>query len=129
MLPKHNPLCDGFTLIELLAVMAIIAILVALAMPSWRATSNDALIHQAKLVLQRLAIRQHRFLRGHGRFAQQDELPSLDALGGSVAQRYELQVESGSSHYLLRLIDADNELPDLMLNHLGQWGASEVAPP
>ena len=129
MLPKHNSLCDGFTLIELLAVMAIIAILVALAMPSWRAKSNDALIHQAKLVLQRLAIRQHRFLRGHGRFAQQDELPSLDALGGSVAQRYELQVESGSSHYLLRLIDADNELPDLVLNHLGQWGASEVAPP
>lgn len=129
MLPKHSSLCDGFTLIELLAVMAIIAILVALAMPSWRATSNDALIHQAKLVLQRLAIRQHRFLRGHGRFAQQDELPSLDALGGSVAQRYELQVESGSSHYLLRLIDANNELPDLMLNHLGQWGASEVAPP
>ena len=129
MLPKHNSLCDGFTLIELLAVMAIIAILVALAMPSWCTKSNDALIHQAKLVLQRLAIRQHRFLRGHGRFAQKDEQPSLDALGGSVAQRYELQVESGSSHYLLRLIDADNELPDLMLNHLGQWGASEVAPP
>lgn len=118
---------SGFTVVELMAVMAILAVLVALAMPSWRATTNEAMIQQARLVLQRLALRQHRFLRGHGRFARQHELPTLDSLGNSVARRYQLQVESDVSQYSLRLIDPNGELPDLALNHLGQWASSEGA--
>jgi len=41
-----------------MAVVAILAIFVALAMPSWRAQANEAVIQQARVVLQRLAIRQ-----------------------------------------------------------------------
>ena len=82
MSKRHTTPERGFTLVELMAVIAILAILVALAMPSWRAAGNEALIQQARSVLQRLAIRQHRFLKGNGRFAKQDELPHLASLGG-----------------------------------------------
>ena len=124
MSTRRNPAEPGFSLVELLVVMAIIAVLSAIAMPSWRTMSNEALVQQARLVLQRLAIRQHRFLRTHGRFAEPHELPRLDVLSGAVARRYELWVDSGATRYQLRLIDPTDELPELALNHLGQWMAS-----
>lgn len=127
--PNRNAFERGFTIVELLVVVSILAVLAALAMPSWRATTNDALIQQARLVLQRLAMRQHRFFRGHGRYAAEQELPALAALGSTVSQRYELQVESDSSGYLISLIDPDGELPTLALNHLGQWASVAGAPP
>lgn len=129
MVQKRNALERGFTLVELLVVMAIVAVLAAIAMPSWRATANEALVQQARLVLQRLAIRQQRFRRGHGRFAEQHELPTLDSLGSAVARRYRLRVESEPSGYLLRLTDPDNELPELALSHLGQWVSPAVGAP
>ena len=128
-MPNRNAFEPGFTIVELLVVVSILALLAALAMPSWRATTNDALIQQARLVLQRLAMRQHRFFRGHGRYAAEQELPALAALGSTVSQRYELQVESDSSGYLISLIDPDGELPTLALNHLGQWASVAGAPP
>ncbi len=128
-MPNRNAFEPGFTIVELLVVVSILAVLAALAMPSWRATTNDALIQQARLVLQRLAMRQHRFFRGHGRYAAEQELPALAALGSTVSQRYELQVESDSSGYLISLIDPDGELPTLALNHLGQWASVAGAPP
>ena len=128
-MPNRNAFEPGFTIVELLVVMSILAVLAALAMPSWRATTNDALIQQARLVLQRLAMRQHRFFRGHGRYAAEQELPALAALGSTVSQRYELRVESDSSGYLISLIDPDGELPTLALNHLGQWASVAGAPP
>ena len=48
----------------------------------------------------------------------------LDVLSGAVARRYELWVDSGATRYQLRLIDPTDELPELALNHLGQWMAS-----
>ena len=128
-MPNRNAFEPGFTIVELLVVVSILAVLAALAMPSRRATTNDALIQQARLVLQRLAMRQHRFFRGHGRYAAEQELPALAALGSTVSQRYELQVESDSSGYLISLIDPDGELPTLALNHLGQWASVAGAPP
>ena len=128
-MPNRNAFEPGFTIVELLVVVSILAVLAALAMTSWRATTNDALIQQARLVLQRLAMRQHRFFRGHGRYAAEQELPALAALGSTVSQRYELQVESDSSGYLISLIDPDGELPTLALNHLGQWASVAGAPP
>ena len=128
-MPNRNAFEPGFTIVELLVVVSILAVLAALAMPSWRATTNDALIQQARLVLQSLAMRQHRFFRGHGRYAAEQELHALAALGSTVSQRYELQVESDSSGYLISLIDPDGELPTLALNHLGQWASVAGAPP
>jgi len=58
MSTRHSTPGRGFTLVELMAVVAILAIFVALAMPSWRAQANEAVIQQARVVLQRLAIRQ-----------------------------------------------------------------------
>lgn len=129
MVPNRNAFDSGFTIVELLVVVAILAVLATLAMPSWRATNNDALIQQARLVVQRLAMRQHRFFRRHGRYAAEQELPALAALGRAVSQRYELRVESDSSRYLIRLIDPDGELPTLALNHLGQWASVAGGPP
>jgi type IV pilus assembly protein PilE len=123
-MPQRNAGVSGFSLVELLSVMAIVAVLSVLAVPSWRAMSDEALVQQGKLVLKRLAIRQLRFRRGHGRFAEQHELPSLDFLASKVARRYELRVDTDAAGYQLRLIDPADELPLLALNHLGQWVAS-----
>lgn len=124
---RHNFLENGFTLFELLVVIAIVAVLTTIAMPSWRATTNEALVQHARLVLHRLAIRQQQFRRRYGRFAEQHELPTLASLEAAVGRRYELRVESASSSYRLILIDPENELPELTLNDLGQWGAPMAA--
>ena len=41
---RHNVFANGFTLLELLVVIAIVAVLTTIAMPSWRATTNEALV-------------------------------------------------------------------------------------
>ena len=124
---RHNVLANGFTLLELLVVIAIVGVLSTRAMPSWRATTNEGLGQHARRVLHRLAIRQQQFRRRYGRFAEQHELPTLASLEAAVGRRYELRVESASSSYRLILIDPEDELPELTLNDLGQWGAPLAA--
>ncbi|MGB2104118.1 MAG: type IV pilin protein, partial [Luminiphilus sp.] len=45
------PAASAFSLIEMLVVLAMVALLGAMALPSWRAQQNQAVVDEARLVL------------------------------------------------------------------------------
>ena len=108
-------------MIEMLVVLAIMSLLAGVALPSWRAHQDQAVLREAKWVLQRLDIAQRDFLLRHGRYATEIELPDLTTLSGSVAGHYLLEVAAGHQAFLLQLVARSPSLPDLKLNHLGVW--------
>ena len=126
---KCNSQGQGFTLIEGLVVLAIVALLAAMAMPSWQSIHDESIIREARVVLHRLELRQQRFKRQHARFAGQAELPPLAVLSDAVAQRYQLAVEATPSTYRLQLTDPENVLPPLTLDQRGDFERAAEAVP
>jgi len=55
----------GFTLVEMLIVMAVVAILVAIIIPSYRAMQNEAWIAKAEKELQTLQVAVESYYRHH----------------------------------------------------------------
>lgn len=125
MMIRCRPGLRAFSLIEILIVLVMISLLAGIALPSWRAHQHQAVLREAKWVLQRLDIAQRDFLSRHGRYATDMELPILSRLSPSVAESYDLQVAAGDQAFLLHLMAKPSSLPDLQLNHLGVW--SEIA--
>lgn len=121
MMPRGRPRLGAFSLIEMLIVLVIISLLAGVALPSWRAHQDRAVLREAKWVLQRLDIAQRDFLLRNGRYASEIELPDLTTLSGSVAGHYLLGVAAGDQAFVLQLMAKTPSLPDLKLNHLGVW--------
>ena len=62
---KYN---KGFTLIELLIVMAVVAILVAIIIPSYRGMQHEAWMAQAEKEVQTLQTAVESYYRHHGEY-------------------------------------------------------------
>ena len=127
MVPRSRPRLGAFSLIEMLIVLVIISVLVGVALPSWRAYQDQAVLREAKWVLQRLDIAQRDFMLRHGRYATEIELPDLTTLSPIVDEAYRLQVDMGEQAFSLQLMTKSPSLPDLMLNHLGVWSEQSRA--
>ena len=127
MVPRSRPRFWAFSLIEMLIVLVIISVLVGVALPSWRAYQDQAVLREAKWVLQRLDIAQRDFMLRHGRYATEIELPDLTTLSPIVDEAYRLQVDMGEQAFSLQLMTKSPSLPDLMLNHLGVWSEQSRA--
>ena len=121
MVPRIGPRFWAFSLIEMLIVLVIISLLVGVALPSWRAYQDQAVLREAKWVLQRLDIAQRDFMLRHGRYATEIELPDLTTLSPIVDAAYRLQVDMGEQAFSLQLMTKAPSLPDQRLNHLGVW--------
>ena len=118
---------SAFSLIEMLVVMAMVALLGAMALPSWRAQQNQAVVDEAKLVLQRLDLRQRTYLLRYARPATEAELPALHELSETVAAHYRLEVLIRDTGYRQRLVPTKPDLPVIGLGDTGVW-VEAVAP-
>jgi len=115
------PAAGAFSLIEMLVVLAMIALLGAMALPSWRAQQNQAVVDEAKLVLQRLDLKQREHLLRYAHPATEAELPALDVLSVTVAAHYRLEVVIEDEGYRLRLVPIKPDMPTLGLSDTGVW--------
>ena len=115
------PAAGAFSLIEMLVVLAMVALLGAMALPSWRAQQNQAVVDEAKLVLQRLDLKQREHLLRYAHPATEAELPALDVLSVTVAAHYRLEVVIQDEGYRLRLVPIKPDMPTLGLSDTGVW--------
>jgi len=115
------PAAGAFSLIEMLVVLAMVALLGAMALPSWRAQQNQAVVDEAKLVLQRLDLKQREHLLRYAHPATEAELPALDVLSVTVAAHYRLEVVIEDEGYRLRLVPIKPDMPTLGLSDTGVW--------
>ena len=119
-----QPWARAFSLIEILVVLTIIALLVAIAAPSWRAQQNQALTNEARIVLERLDLKQRQFMLRHARYASAHELPPLQNISTALIGHYRLEVWADAREYAVQLIGKRPGLPVLALNHLGVFTES-----
>ena len=113
------PAAGAFSLIEMLVVLAMVAVLGAMALPSWRAQQNQAVVDEAKLVLKRLDLKQREHILRHAHPATAAELPALDELSETVAAHYRLEVMIQGGAYQLRLVPTKPDMPTLGLSDNG----------
>ena len=71
----------GFTLLEVLTVVIVIAVLVAIAVPSWQQHVMRTRRASATEMLTHLQIAQERFFGRHARYATPDELSRAEPVG------------------------------------------------
>jgi type IV pilus assembly protein PilE len=117
----------GFTLIELLFVMALIAILSSLALPSYQHTQLKSQRTLAKLALAKTAHWLERAASISGNY------PSAvpDSVWQSSELRYRLQAQSQAQSFTLTAIPLDAQAKDacgsLTLGHTGERGVQNAA--
>lgn len=90
----------GYTLVELLACLALVALLAAIAIPSWQATVTRAQRADGKAALLALAAAQERYRFVHGRYADAAAPAPPDGLGLASSERgwYELRIDHADEH-------------------------------
>jgi prepilin-type N-terminal cleavage/methylation domain-containing protein len=113
------PAASAFSLIEMLVVLAMVALLGAMALPSWRVQQNQAVVDEARLVLRRLDLKQRGHLLRYAYPATAAELPAIDVLSETVAAHYRLEVLIQGGAYQLRLVPTKPDLPALGLSDTG----------
>ena len=113
------PAAGAFSLIEILVVLAMVALLGAMALPSWRAQQNQAVVDEAKLVIRRLDLKQREHLLRYAHPATAAQLPALDVLSATVAAHYRLEVVIQDEGYRLRLVPIKPDKPTLGLSDTG----------
>ena len=113
------PAAGAFSLIEILVVLAMVALLGAMALPSWRAQQNQAVVDEAKLVIRRLDLKQREHLLRYAHPATAAQLPALDVLSATVAAHYRLEVVIQDEGYRLRLLPIKPDKPTLGLSDTG----------
>ena len=121
------PAASAFSLVEMLVVLAMVALLGAMALPSWRAQQNQAVVDEAKLVLRRLDLKQREHLLRYPRPATAAELPAIDVLSETVAAHFRLEVMIQGGAYQLRLVPTKPDMPTLGLSDNGV--GVEATPP
>ena len=93
----------GFTLEEVLACMAVVAILAALAIPSWQSLLQRTRRVDAAAALHAVATAQERFRLVHGRYADAAAPGPPVGLGLGTSERgwYRLRIErAGESDFI-----------------------------
>lgn len=85
----------GFTLVEIVACLAIVAILAALAIPSWQALLERTRRVDAATALHSVATAQERYRLVYGRYADQAAPAPPVGLGLATSERgwYRLRIE------------------------------------
>lgn len=128
----------GFTLVELVACLAIVAILAALATPSWRYLVLRAQRADATAALYALATAQERYRMVHGRYA--DAAAPAPPVGLGLAQStrgwYELRIErADATSYTATARPiagatqaADTRCRILSIDQAGERGSGPAAP-
>ena len=129
----------GYSLIELLCVMAIVATLAALAVPSGQALLRRVHRHEARLALLRIHAAQERRYAEQLRYAtylQSTGAEGLDLPLRSQYDRYDLQLhtDTGGQHYSAeaRPVPGSSQAQDLdcallWVDDLGRHGSQGAA--
>ncbi|MDR6936460.1 type IV pilin protein [Luteibacter sp. 3190] len=119
----------GFTLIELVIVVLIVAILAAVAIPSYRRYIVRSHRVDAQTALLDLAARQERFFYSNNAYA--DTLAKLNAQSTLAGPLYEVSVASASSSAFVvsaKALDGqakdDHQCKTLTLNNVGAQGST-----
>lgn len=138
---QHGP-HQGFTLIELMVVIAIIGLLMAIAVPSYREFILRAARSEAMTQLNRAAIEQERFLYRFGRYSRFLDAPRTtdpSTSGLALAPTTQGGIDD-SAYYVITMTVADDNLAyvvsaqpvgtqqrdecgTLTLRHTGEHGA------
>jgi type IV pilus assembly protein PilE len=89
----------GFTLVELLVCLAVAALLVMVALPSWRAVVLRVQRADATAALHALATAQERYRLVHGRYASAAAPAPPLGLGLGLSERgwYELRIDQADT--------------------------------
>jgi type IV pilus assembly protein PilE len=86
---------QGFTLIEMVIVVLIIAILAAIAIPSYRKYVTSTHRVDAQRALTELAARQERFLYSNNAYA--DNLPAIGGTSGMAGSYYTVAIDPANT--------------------------------
>lgn len=120
---------SGFTLIELVIVVLIVAILAAVAIPSYRRYIVRSHRVDAQAALLDLAARQERFYYSNNAYA--GDLPALNGSSGMAGSLYKVEIASASSTaYVVKATPlgaqatGDAACTSLTLNNLGSRGST-----
>ena len=130
-MPKKN----GFTLIELLVVVAIIGILSAVGLVSYKGYVSSSKTSAVKSAMQTISLAQSEYYSNEGSYYIQEESGvcvmssttsdniETNLMGGGdvIAENvgYEMCTETSGSGYIIR---ANDGVTTITLDHNGTWG-------
>ena len=121
-----KPPSKGFTLVELLCVMALVALLSSLALPSYQSSQQRAQRSLAKLALMKTA----HWLERAASLSSIYPTVLPDAVWQSSDMRYRLQLQGQANAYLLTAIPLGSQSSDpcgqLTLSHTGERGVQHA---
>lgn len=83
---------SGFTLVELACVLAVVAILTSLAMPSYQGVVRKTRRTEAQAALMELALRQERWRADHPAYASASQAFGDTAPGARLARYYRFEM-------------------------------------
>ena len=129
---KGNKHCRGFGLIELIAALAIIAILTALAVPTYQSALRKARRAEGRAFLHTLMMAEERHHAGFNRYTAESgpkglALPAISQPGGYYALS---RLDLGASAQTVRIVvspqgaQALDSCADLSLDSTGLFAAT-----
>jgi type IV pilus assembly protein PilE len=102
----------GFTLIELLVVLAIVAILVGVAVPSYNAYVLKSRRTDAKQMLYMVAQRQQQYYTRNNSYTADTGALGLGDSPTSANDHYTLQITASATSYTLSAVPAGSQASD-----------------
>jgi len=124
------PVCTGFSLLELLAVMGIVGILAAIALPNYQDHFRAATAKKGALSLLSFALLQERLRVTQGAYQPGPVLLAYQPLSAHLRRHYELIVALSPSAFELSLVPkaAQENYPTLTLDSRGRRIPAEFWP-